>query len=311
MKTKQEYIDSLRKLDLEIYLFGERVTNFVDHPIIRPSLECVAATYEAAEKTEHRRMMTAKSHISGKTINRFCHIHRSTADLVAKSKMERGLGAYTGSCFQRCVGMDALNALSIITYNIDHQHGTHYYQRFLKYLAYVQDEDLTCCGAMTDAKGDRASGLPNSRTRTSISMSSKSGKTASSSGATSSTRQEPSAPTRLSACRPPPCGKKTKIIPFPSPCPAIRRGLSTFMAGSPVIPGKPKAVPSIPVMSCIAARNVWSSLMMYSFHGKGVHVQRTRVYCGLRGKIRCVPSPELCLQVWYRRYLDRRQRVGG
>jgi 4-hydroxybutyryl-CoA dehydratase/vinylacetyl-CoA-Delta-isomerase len=156
MKTKQEYIDSLRKLDLEIYLFGERVTNFVDHPIIRPSIECVGATYELAEQPEYRDIMTVRSHLSGKPVNRFCHIHRSTDDLVAKSKMGRGLGAYTGSCFQRCVGMDALNALSIITYNIDQKQGTQYYQRFLRYLRYVQDEDLTCCGAMTDAKGDRS-----------------------------------------------------------------------------------------------------------------------------------------------------------
>ncbi|MGD1119458.1 MAG: 4-hydroxyphenylacetate 3-hydroxylase family protein [Dehalococcoidales bacterium] len=156
MKTKQEYIASLRKLNPELYVFGERVGNFVDHPIIRPSIECVAATYEVAERPEYREIMTAKSHLTGKMINRFCHIHRSNDDLVNKSKMGRWLGAYTGSCFQRCVGMDALNALSIITYNIDQKCKTEYYQRFLKYLQYVQDEDLTCCGAMTDAKGDRS-----------------------------------------------------------------------------------------------------------------------------------------------------------
>jgi len=156
MKTKQKYIDSLRKLNPGVYIFGERIGNIVDHPIIRPSIDCVAATYEMAENTEYREIITAKSHLTGKVINRFCHIHQSNDDLVKKSKMERGLGAYTGSCFQRCVGMDALNALSIITYNIDQKHKTNYYQRFLKYLQYVQDEDLTCCGAMTDAKGDRS-----------------------------------------------------------------------------------------------------------------------------------------------------------
>ena len=155
MKTKQEYIDSLRKLNLEVYLFGERVGNVVDHPIIRPSLECLAATYEMAEKPENADIMTAKSHLTGKQINRFCHIHQSNEDLVKKSKMGRLLGSYTGSCFQRCVGMDALNALSIITYDIDQKHHTEYNKRFLKYLEYVQNEDLVCCGAMTDSKGDR------------------------------------------------------------------------------------------------------------------------------------------------------------
>jgi 4-hydroxybutyryl-CoA dehydratase/vinylacetyl-CoA-Delta-isomerase len=156
VKTKEEYIESLKKLNLEVYVFGERVKNVVDHPIIRPSVDCVAATYELAEKQENSQIMTATSHLTGKKINRFCHIHRNIDDLVSKSKMGRGLGAYTGSCFQRCVGMDALNALSIITYNIDQKYKTEYYQRFLKYLQYVQDEDLVCCGAMTDAKGDRS-----------------------------------------------------------------------------------------------------------------------------------------------------------
>ncbi|HPX92169.1 MAG TPA: 4-hydroxyphenylacetate 3-hydroxylase C-terminal domain-containing protein, partial [Spirochaetota bacterium] len=54
------------------------------------------------------------------------------------------------------VGMDALNALSITTFNIDKKYGTEYNKRFLKYLEYVQQEDLVCDGAMTDPKGDRS-----------------------------------------------------------------------------------------------------------------------------------------------------------
>jgi 4-hydroxybutyryl-CoA dehydratase/vinylacetyl-CoA-Delta-isomerase len=100
--------------------------------------------------------MTATSHISGKKVNRFVHIHQSTADLVKKSKMGRLLGRATGCCFQRCVGMDALNALSIVTHNIDKKYSTSYKQRFLKYLEYVQENDFTCDGAMTDPKGDRS-----------------------------------------------------------------------------------------------------------------------------------------------------------
>ena len=156
MKTKEEYIESLRKLNLEVYLFGERVKDVVDHPIIKPSVNCIASTYEVAEKPDSQEIMTAVSHLTGKRINRFCHIHQSTEDLVKKSKMCRGLGAHTGSCFQRCVGMDALNTLSMVTYDIDQKYDTKYNQQFLEYLRYVQDEDLVCCGAMTDAKGDRS-----------------------------------------------------------------------------------------------------------------------------------------------------------
>ena len=150
------YEQSLKKLELNVYVLGKKVDSPVDDPILRPSMLAVALTYDLASKPEYRDIMTATSHISGKVINRFTHIHQSIDDLVKKSKMGRLLGSLSGCCFQRCVGMDALNALSITTHAIDQKHGTAYYQRFLKYLAHVQDGDLTCDGAMTDPKGDRS-----------------------------------------------------------------------------------------------------------------------------------------------------------
>ncbi len=156
MKTGKEYEESLRKLKLNVYLFGKKVENVVDDPMIRPSMNAVKLTYELAHQPEYEDLMVAVSHMSGKKINRFTHIHQSTQDLVKKTKMGRLLGSLTACCFQRCVGMDALNALSITTFNIDKKYGTEYNKRFLKYLEYVQEEDLVCDGAMTDPKGDRS-----------------------------------------------------------------------------------------------------------------------------------------------------------
>ena len=154
--TAEQYEESLRRLNLEVYMFGKRLDNVVDDPIIRPSMNAVAMTYELAHRPEHEDIMTATSHITGRKINRFTHIHQDIQDLIRKSKMGRLLGRETGCCFQRCVGMDSLNALSITTYNIDARYGTHYYKRFMEYLEYVQENDLTCDGAMTDPKGDRS-----------------------------------------------------------------------------------------------------------------------------------------------------------
>lgn len=156
MKSSKEYIESLSKLNLVVYMFGKRVDNVVDDPIIRPSMSAVAMTYSLAMNPEYEDIMTATSHLTGKKINRFTHIHQSVDDLVKKSKMGRLLGSLTGCCFQRCVGMDALNALSMTTFDIDKKYGTQYNERFLKYLGYVQEEDLVCDGAMTDPKGDRS-----------------------------------------------------------------------------------------------------------------------------------------------------------
>ena len=155
MMDAKQYEESLRKLKLVVYMFGKRIRNVVDDPIIRPSMNAVAVTYELAHRPEYADLMTATSHLTGKKINRFCHIHQDTNDLIMKSKMGRMLGFHTACCFQRCVGMDAINALSIVTFDIDKKRGTHYNKRFLKFLEYVQENDLTCDGAMTDPKGDR------------------------------------------------------------------------------------------------------------------------------------------------------------
>jgi 4-hydroxybutyryl-CoA dehydratase/vinylacetyl-CoA-Delta-isomerase len=158
MMTAQQYEESLRALNLHAYMFGEQLESVVDNPMIRPSMKAVALTYELAHHPEYQDIMTATSHITGNTVNRFTHIHQNIQDLVKKSKMGRLLGRETGCCFQRCVGMDALNALSIVTYNMDEKYKTDYFNRFVQYLEYVQERDLTCDGAMTDPKGDR--GLP-------------------------------------------------------------------------------------------------------------------------------------------------------
>ncbi len=155
LMNREQYIESLRNLKVKVYMFGELVENFVDHPIIRPSINCLAMTYELAHDPQYEDLMTATSNLTGKKVNRFCHLHQSTDDLRKKVKMQRLLGQKTGSCFQRCVGMDAFNSVFSTTFEIDKAHGTNYHGNFKKYLEYVQENDLTVDGAMTDPKGNR------------------------------------------------------------------------------------------------------------------------------------------------------------
>ena len=113
-------------------------------------------TYGLAQDPRYTDLMTATSSLTGHTINRFTHLHQSTEDLVKKVKMQRLLGQKTASCFQRCVGMDAFNAVFSTTFEIDEAHGPRYHENFKRFLIMVQDEDLTVDGAMTDPKGDRS-----------------------------------------------------------------------------------------------------------------------------------------------------------
>lgn len=154
--TGEQYVESMRKLNLQVYMFGEKIENPVDNPILRPSLNSVRMTYDLAQLPEYEELMTATSNLTGEKINRFANIHLSADDLVKKVKMQRLCGQKTASCFQRCVGMDSFNAVYSTTYEVDEKYGSHYFDNFRNFLHYIQENDLTVDGAMTDPKGDRA-----------------------------------------------------------------------------------------------------------------------------------------------------------
>ncbi len=136
-----------------VYIGEEKVGR--DDPRIQGGMNIVKETFDRAHDPEYEDLCTATSHITGKKINRFCHIHQSEDDLLKKQKMTRLLCHRVGGCIQRCMGIDAMNALSIITYEMDQALGTDHYKRFLKYLEFFQDKDVVASCAQTDAKGDR------------------------------------------------------------------------------------------------------------------------------------------------------------
>jgi 4-hydroxybutyryl-CoA dehydratase/vinylacetyl-CoA-Delta-isomerase len=154
IKNGAEYIESLRGRKMKVYLFGQLVKEPVDHPMIRPSINAVAETYDLPnEETE---IASAQSSLIGIRVNRFLHITESVTDVVNQNKMQRKLGQITGTCFQRCVGMDALNSLYSTTFEIDAKHGTVYHKRLIEFIKMLQRENLMIGGAMTDVKGDRS-----------------------------------------------------------------------------------------------------------------------------------------------------------
>ena len=115
--TSEDYINSLRNRNLKVYLFGELVEDIVEHPMIRPSINAVAETYDLAQSEPE--LATATSHLTGEKVNRFLNIVMDRDNVVLQNKMQRRLGQLTGTCFQRCVGMDALNSLYSTTFEID------------------------------------------------------------------------------------------------------------------------------------------------------------------------------------------------
>ncbi len=154
IESGEDYINSLRGRGLRVYLFGELIDEPVDHPIIRPSINAIAETYDLAARNPE--LASTLSPLTGRHVNRFTHIATSAEDLVMQNKMQRRLGQLTGTCFQRCVGMDAINSLHSVTYEIDEAHGTEYHPRFNAFVSMIQRRGFVIGGAMTDVKGDRS-----------------------------------------------------------------------------------------------------------------------------------------------------------
>jgi len=156
IRTAANYKKSLRELHPTIFYKGERIEDVTTHPATRPHVNAAAMTYALANNPKYKDLLTATSHLTQKRISRFTHIHQNVEDLIKKIRMLRLLSQKTGTCYQRCVGLDALNATYSVTYEIDQKHGTDYFERFKTYLRTVQEENVMIDGGMTDPKGDRS-----------------------------------------------------------------------------------------------------------------------------------------------------------
>lgn len=154
ISNRESYLKSISDRNLKIYLMGELVEDPLSHPIIRPSIEAMAETYQLA--VNEPELGSVKSPYTRESINRFLHIAESNEDLYLQNKMQRKLGQLTGTCFQRCVGMDAFNALHSVTFEIDEKYSTKYHQNFINFLTEMHKFNLVIGGAMTDVKGDRS-----------------------------------------------------------------------------------------------------------------------------------------------------------
>ncbi|ADK84419.1 Vinylacetyl-CoA Delta-isomerase [Desulfarculus baarsii DSM 2075] len=155
MRTKQQYIDGLNKLKRNLYFGGDKVGR--DHEALEQPINVIGVTFDAAQDPELAPLCTAKSHLTGETINRFCHVHQSTQDLHDKQDMTRTLCRKVGFCIGRCMGVDAINAVNAVSFEADKSNNgaTEYHKNFINWLTNFQKNDLVGSCAQTDVKGHR------------------------------------------------------------------------------------------------------------------------------------------------------------
>ena len=155
MRTKEEYIDGLRKMGRNIYVNGNLIDR--DDEMQMDCVNTIGTTFDFANNPEHQDLCTATSHLTGRQISRFCHVHQDKDDLHRKQDMTRLLCCAVGGCIQRCMGTDALNAIYTVSHEADKENNgeSSYHENFKKWLTRFQDEDLVGCCAQTDVKGHR------------------------------------------------------------------------------------------------------------------------------------------------------------
>ncbi len=147
--------DSLRAYRPRVFIDGRRIESVADEPLLAPGVNAVGVAYELAHHDAAKPFMTARQGSSGKLVNRMLHIDATRDDLLAKLEAVRMVCKASG-CAQRYLTHDAFNAIFQATARADAAHKSDYHVRFLAYLHHIQDNDLTCGVAMTDAKGDRS-----------------------------------------------------------------------------------------------------------------------------------------------------------
>ena len=157
MKTSKEYKQSLKKMNANIYKFGELIKDVTTHPATKRTVEGHAQIFDAAQKPEYKDILTTKSGLTGKPVTRYLSILKNADDMISNVKMKRLMFNLTGTCTGgRCAGFNALNAMWAATYDIDKDMKTDYHKRLKKWLENAQKEDITISGALTDPKGDRS-----------------------------------------------------------------------------------------------------------------------------------------------------------
>jgi 4-hydroxybutyryl-CoA dehydratase/vinylacetyl-CoA-Delta-isomerase len=156
LKSKTEYIQSIKRMNTEAYMLGKRIPDLTKNGFTRLALQGIGQIYDLSRAPQYTDLLTKKTE-DGDRVSAYCTIHKSREDLVNRVRTARLICQKTGVCTaSRCCGWDALNALWYTTYEMDAHLGTDYHKRLKRYSGLVQGKDLTCAGALTDPKGNRS-----------------------------------------------------------------------------------------------------------------------------------------------------------
>jgi 4-hydroxybutyryl-CoA dehydratase/vinylacetyl-CoA-Delta-isomerase len=153
LKNAAEYRESL--IDGRVvYLSGEQVEDVTTNPALRVGVDTAAFDYEMAEMPEYRDLAVITDEKTGQLISRYYYTPKNSDDLLKRHElMVTGTRANQGIVpFTKDIGADSMNAVSMTAQMMGKQE---YVERAENFRAYLQKNDLSMAGAMTDVKGNR------------------------------------------------------------------------------------------------------------------------------------------------------------
>ena len=153
LKTSEEYVERLSRMRPNVYAHGKKIGR--DDPMLEIAINTLRITFDSVNDPELKDLIVTRSHLTGEAINRFTALNLSVEDLYKQQEMKRLCCHRVGGCAQRCMATDTLNAIGVVTKDIDDAKGTNYHDNFLEFAKYYQANDLVGSTAMTDVKGNR------------------------------------------------------------------------------------------------------------------------------------------------------------
>jgi 4-hydroxybutyryl-CoA dehydratase / vinylacetyl-CoA-Delta-isomerase len=152
--TGEEYRESLKAFHPEVYIRGERVDRVWEHPLLRQTINHIAAGCDLAADPGSLGTFSVWSPWIQERVSRIGHhIQTSLDDLTIKARLTRQISG------QRICAQCMSNMLSVtwaMIYDIDEAHGTDYFPRYQEFIKLLQRKGYGISWGMMDPKGDRS-----------------------------------------------------------------------------------------------------------------------------------------------------------
>jgi len=133
LRTPEEYVESLRRQSPEVYARGETVTNVADHPLFASTMACWGSwVCRAAFDPELRDTMIASPDLNGEECHVFWHMATSADELIQNLSAARRLAERSPLSGYASIGRDELQALLIVSHDVDRAKGTSYHERVVE-----------------------------------------------------------------------------------------------------------------------------------------------------------------------------------